>query len=233
MTGIQLLEWQNLPFVLPFVSAVVYLLLLASGGAPDHDHDVDTDAGVDANADVDHGIEHTIGHDHGHEHEHHSASLSAKFMSVLGLGKVPLSLLVMSFCFTWGFSGWLSNMILGSIFRFPIIYFWMSATVAIVSSVILTGTIARGLSKVMPSTETYGIKEASLVGQTAEVRFPITARSGTACLYDSYRSFQEVPCRVNNGEETISADARVVLMRYDEKEKVFFVRREAQDFRIR
>lgn len=232
MTGRELLEWQNLPFVLPFIAAIGYLLLFAMGAAPDHDHDVDMDVDADADADVDHGIEHAIGHDHGHEHEPHSTSLAAKFMGILGLGKVPLSLLMMSFCFIWGFSGWLSNMILSPILRFPVIYFWISGTVAVVSSVVLTGALARGLSKIMPSTETYGVKEADLVGRVAEVRYPVTSMSGTACLYDDQKSFQEVQCRVGANDEKIPSGARVVLMRYDEEEKFFIARREAQGLRL-
>lgn len=235
MTAIQLLEWQNLPFVLPFVAAVIYLLLLAFGMAPDHDHDVDVDADFDADADTDfdHGVEHAIGHDgHGHEHEPHSAGLAAKFMSVLGLGKVPLSFLVMSFCFIWGFSGWLSNMILDPILRFPVIYFWVSVAAAAVSSVTFTGQLARVLGKIMPSTETYGVKEVDFVGRVAEVRFPITPISGTACLYDDQHSFQEVQCRVQSDGEKIPIGARVVLMRYDETEKIFIARREAQGLRL-
>ena len=232
MSAMELLEWQNLPFILPFVGAVIYLLLLASGMAPDHDHDVDVDA--DADASVDHGVEHAVheGHGHGHEHEHHSSSLGAKFLSILGLGKVPLSFLIMSFCFIWGFSGWASNMVLDPILRYPWIYFWVSLAVASVSTVFLTGELARVLGKVMPSTETYGVREASFVGRIAEVRFRVTAISGTACLYDDYRSLQEVQCRVPSDGEAIPANTRVVLLRYDETERAFIVRREAQGLRL-
>lgn len=220
MTASQLLEWQNLPFVLPFIAAIGYLLLLASGMAPDHDHDVD----IDHDVDLDHGIEHSVGHGHDHDHEPHSASLAAKAMSFLGLGKVPLSLLIMSFCFIWGFSGWLSNMILSPILRFPIIYFWISGIAAMFTSLTLTGMLARGLGKIMPSTESYGIKETDLIGSTAEVRYPITPNSGTACLYDNQQAFQEVQCRVSQDSQTIPANVRVILMGYDENQRAFIVR---------
>lgn len=223
----ELMQWWNLPFVLPFAAGVVYLILMALGGdllggvEADADADVDADLGVDH--DFDHGIEHSVGHEGEIDHE---PSLALKALSFLGLGKVPISLLMMSFCFVWGISGWISNQFLESILRIPEIYFWFSLSIAGLSSIVLTRYLARGLAKIMPATESYVISMKDLVGKRAETRYPVTSNSGSATLYDIYNNLQEVSCRVETGEERIPANTQVILVHYDEQEKVFLVRRD-------
>lgn len=220
----ELLQWYNLVFILPFVTAVGYLVLLATGsvavGHGDVDADVDMDADIDH--DVDHGIEHTVGHGYGD----HEAGLAAKALSFLGFGRVPLSIILMSFCFIWGFTGWAANTVLGGILWFPILFFWPSLGVALVISVTLTSSLARGLSRIMPATETYAVSRRELVGKVATVRYPITAESGTATLHDHYGTFKEVQCRVNPDEPTIPEGSQVVLLRFDEEQEAFLIRQD-------
>jgi len=220
----ELLMWWNLPFVLPFVAALFYLMLLATGTvAAEHEVEADADADTDIDHDYDHGVEHTVEHGHAHPQD---SSMAAKALSFLGFGRVPFSLILMSFCFIWGFTGWAASKILGSILFFPVIYFWPSAGMALVSAVLLTRVIAKALSRVMPATETYAVPHAALVGKVAEVRFTVTPTSGTATLYDDYHTFKEVSCRIRPEENEVPTGAKVVLMRYEDKEGVFFVRQD-------
>jgi hypothetical protein len=227
----ELLEWQNLIFVLPFIAGLLYLGLLASG-AVSAGHEMEVDADADMDHDFDHGVEHSLGHD-GHDADHgvHHESMAMKAMSFLGFGKVPLSLIFLSSCFIWGFTGWASNMFFGGILRFPAVYIWPSLVVAAFSSMIFTRYLGVGLAKVMPTTETYGVRQVEFVGKVAEVRYTLTTVSGTATFYDRERNFQEVQCRVEPGQETIPSGERVVLMRYDEVAKAFVVQREPQGLR--
>ncbi len=212
----EFLEWWNLVFELPFFAAVIFTLVLASGimgdGGTDMDHDVS----------IDHDFDHDIGGDHDIEHE--SESFGLKALSFFGFGKVPVSILLTSFCFIWGFSGFAMNLIFKDVLRFPLIYFWFSAGIAAFNSVFITKYFAGVLAAIMPATETYALKNEDFVGTVAITRYSVTEKSGSATFYDEHKAFQEVPCRVFQGKRFIPANTRVILMKYDAEEKIFFVR---------
>ena len=75
----------------------------------------------------------------------------------------------------------------------------------------------------MPPFESYTASPRQLVGKTANVHYAITDCSGTATLYDEYKNFREVSCRVRDGEEPITR-GKVVLMEYDQAKQVYAVR---------
>lgn len=209
------LEWYNLLFELPFLGAFIYLLFLVTGSAPDHDihADIDTDIGMG----TDHGIEHSVAHD-GHDTGNESFLLRA--LGILGVGKIPLSLVFLSFCFLWGFLGWTANQLLGTLLP-PWIFVLPSLAIAGIGSTLGTRYLALVLAKVMPSTETYGITSEELLGKRAEVRYEITPHSGTALVRDPAGFLREVDCRIKEGEEAIKSGEHVVLFEYNEN--FFFV----------
>lgn len=207
----KLLEWQYLIFVLPFIAGLLYLFIVMSGLSHDMDHDVNFDHDV--------GVEHDID-----AHAETDGHWIADAFSFLGLGKVPFSIVIMSLLWMWGFSGWASNEIVGKIIPEPFVYAWISLGIALFCSVTLTRWIAIGISKVMPGTETHCISEADLVGKFATAKYSITENFGSATLYDEYDHFQEVTCRVEAGEEKISAGTKVVLVQYNAGDRSFFVR---------
>lgn len=226
-----LLQPWNLPFILPFSGALIYLLLLATGTVPegqDSDADLDTDIDhdvADLDHDVQHGIEHYTG-DHGslHGDTHHTPSTLSQILGFLGIGRVPLSIIMTSFCFIWGFTGWAGNQFFANVLLFPALYFWPSAALALFSAVFGTKLLARGISHVMPSTESYGVSAGELVGKRAEVRYELTEGSGSVFLHDPYGNLLELPCRVREGEAAIPSGSPVILMGYDEREKAYVAR---------
>jgi hypothetical protein len=187
---VELLEWWNLIFLLPALAAVLYVLLLAVGAAP-----VD-DAGFDFDADVD--------GDGGHD-----------LLSVLGLGRVPLSLILVSFCMLWGIIGWFAMRAFSTIWPEPGTFIWPSLAAALLGAAILTRVMTSLLGRIMPRTESYGAGAQELVGRLAEARYAITTTGGTVQVYDQHGSLHEVPARVVPGDAPIPAGARVILFRYD------------------
>src|SRR5690348_1949992 len=122
MTLQWLVNWWNLIFVLPFGLALLYLGLYTVSGVTfgesdldaDHDFDagadVDADVDADADADVDHDIDSDVDadadsdadadadHDADTDAEHETQfSPALAVMSWLGVGKVPLSIVLMVF----------------------------------------------------------------------------------------------------------------------------------------
>lgn len=214
MSALELLQWQNLFFALPFVGALLYVLLMALSGVG-ADHDIDHDV------EVDHDVEHG-GIEHDHELE---PSMLMRALSVLGVGRVPISIIVTSLCFTWGTSGWIMNMILHNVFPAGI-YVWISLVVAFFSSIIFTRLIAIGMSKIMPSTTSFGVKHRDLVGRIAESDTEISDTFGQASLRDDSGVLMRVSCRVKKGADPIPRNTQVVLMYYDKANETFLVNSE-------
>lgn len=208
----ELVEWYNLIFTLPFSLALMYVLIMASGALHfEHEIGVDTD------------VDHDISLD-GHDLAHDTGYGFSDILSLLGLGKIPLSLIIISFSFIWGFSGVVMNKILSGIINYPQVFIIPSSIGAFVASFIGTRYLAIGLSKVMPTTETYSAKPDDFIGKTAKVRFKITDRFGTVTLLDQFNNFHELSCRVKPGEKEISSGDMVVLVGRDEQKNIFYVR---------
>lgn len=218
------LSWWNLIFVLPAVGALLYLLLLASGAVAGDTGDVDADLDADLDVDFDagdfHGIEHVLG---GGAPESESSGGLPHVLSLVGIGRAPLSLLLISFCLLWGLLGWVGNSVFTAVAVSPAVFIWPSLALALVGSLVLTRLLAGGLHRLLPATETYAVSNRQLVGRLASVRFGVSASAGSAQLYDDRGRLHEVPVRVLPGEAPIPAQSNVVLWRYDPVSNTFLV----------
>lgn len=203
-----ILAWWNLIFLLPFGLALLYVLLLASGlSLGDHDANPDMD-GLDGDHDL---------------HDIHSVGVAGAVLGALGVGRVPLPIILTSLAFTWGFTGWACNLVLS---RMPVVdafFPLVSIAAAAAVSVGFTSLTARALARVIPSTESFGARNHDLVGRLAEARFTITDTFGRAFLYDARGVPHEVSCRVQAGEAPIAGGERVLLFDYDRDRDMFLV----------
>ena len=222
----ELLYWWNLIFVLPFVAALFYILLLTTGtGAAHHGHGTDVDHAVDHDVGIEHDVADT-GHDFGHGVEHGcEAGTFLRGLSFLGIGRVPVSIIVVSFCFIWGFSGWASNRMLDEILP-ATLFFWPSLVIALRASVFVTRILATGISKIMPATETYAVSEGQLTGRIAEAVTNIDDSFGQAQVHDDSGFLHTISSRVKPGEKKIPRGTQVVLMYHNQEERFFFVNSE-------
>lgn len=222
----QILQPSYLIFVLPFFGALFYFMLMALGFAFEG-HDIDVDYDVDAGGiEIGHdlGVEHSTefgGHDHDFDHAHEPSHLM-KALSFLGFGKVPVSIVVVSFCFLWGFTGYAANRMFENVLP-GWLYVWPSLATALLSACLGTNMLARIISRVMPSTETYGVSNAELVGQRADVRFKVTATAGTITLHDRQGNFRQLPARSQMEGVEIPSGTKVVIVRYDRVEQACLV----------
>jgi hypothetical protein len=233
MQVLDLLQWWNLIFVLPFGLALGYVLLMATGAVSTEfgGHDLDLDHHVE----FDHAVH--IEHDlsvHGGEG---SGNFLGNALSLLGVGRAPLSLIGSCFCFIWGFAGWAANQFFQSLWPAPLLFVSASVGVALFSAVLLTRFIVLGMVKLMPLDENFAVSDSELVGRRATVRFSVTGQSGTAQVYDQYGTLHEVPCRLksDNGENgsgesdgqslaSLPPGTPVILLEYNRDQKVFRVR---------
>lgn len=221
MSPIELLQWQNLVFLLPGVASIFYLVVLSiTGVGGDADHDVCVEQDVDTDVDQDMGAEHS--HDFGHEGDM-DQSVFVKMMSFLGIGRVPLSIIILTFCILWAFLGWASNLWLSRLGLPAFMYFWMSLAIAFFGSAFLTKAIASIVHRWMPNTETYVTRKTDLVGKTGITKYPVTEGEGYALVTDNYGGSLEVSCRIERGQEIIPSGTKVVLKHYQSDCDVFIV----------
>ena len=202
-----ILTWWNLIFILPFALGVLYVLLLASGLSIG-DHDTDADGLDDGGADLD---------------GDHDLGVAGSILGAIGVGRVPLPIILTSLALTWGFTGWASNLLLS---RTPAVegYFpLLSIAAATLAAFGFTGVATRVMARILPSTQSYGARNHDFVGQLAVARLTITDTFGRAFLYDTNGTPQEVTCRVQTGETPIAGGARVLLYDYDRDRDMFLV----------
>lgn len=197
--------WYEILFYVPFLIGVVFLLLMGTGMLSDQ------------GADVDHDF------DASHQDVDGDAGPISRALSVLGVGRAPVSVVLVTLCFSWGFFGWASNRILQSL-GFSLDWFgWISVVVAVVLSILFTGKMSRLLARIMPTTETSIQSASSFVGKRATALYPITENSGAASFVDDNGGQQEVLCRVDPTKGEIPPGSKVVLVRYEEGRQLFFV----------
>ncbi len=230
----QLLEWQNLIFMVPIGLGTLYLLMLAVGAsAGDHGHAADVGHEPDLSADHDLSAEHALSAEHGLGLEHHAGlehtpdaghggaehevhpSLLATLVGLLGIGKVPFSILLLSYCFVWGVAGLASNILLEH--KSP----WVAIAIAAGAAVVVTRHLALGLSRLIPSVESYHTPLRQLLGLEGQVLYQVTENSGVVRVRDQQDTLRDVSCRVKPGSPSIPAGTRVVLLSYDASTRTF------------
>jgi hypothetical protein len=214
------LQWQNLIFLLPMLAAILYILLMTVGLFWGEGGDLDT--GHDVHVDVEHNVG-SAGHDAGNGHGSHvpHVSLLGRTFGLLGIGKVPMSILWLSICLIWGAAGLLLNVFLGmEAMRQNILF-------AALAAVVGARLVAEGLALLLPREESYHTPKAELVGQVGEVLYEVTTTSGTVRLRDPSGNLLDLDCRIQDGAG-IKAGTKVVLQVYEPGADVYYVRRLTQ-----
>lgn len=205
MTWDWLLAWWNLIFVVPFGLGLVYMGLYIATGLSFGEGDADVDGDVDGDGD-------------------HKIHLGGETMlELLGVGRVPLSVVLMTLLMTWGFAGIVVNRLL-----FEVLVGWLlplvSIPVATVIAVSATGVLSRAVARLMPLDESSAWRKRDLVGTTAEALYPINSQFGMAIVRDPQGERYQIPCRVGEGAAPIAKGQSVLLVEYDAKGDFYTVR---------
>ncbi len=189
-------------------------------GGIDHDVDGDMDHDLEGDADGDAHLETNGG---GSSAAVHELPLHLSAMSWLGLGRVPLSILLMVLLITWGVIGFIANVILMPVMPWP----WMSVLgslpAAAIGSLFITRNVVRLVARWMPTMETYARRTGELVGTAGEAIYDINQEFGMASVRDSRGDLFQVACRVYPDDKPIGKGAKVLLVDYNDDQKWFFV----------
>ncbi|MBI2571847.1 MAG: DUF1449 family protein [Candidatus Schekmanbacteria bacterium] len=252
----QTFAWWNLVFLLPGSVGLLLGLLSALGVGGDSEGHDDGDAEGDAEGDVhadagDGTVVHVDASPDGDAHaeaaEAHGAlipaatgtmphyghdaaadSALAAILGVLGVGKVPLTVLLMTLSLLFALIGFTINRLLHGILPVPV-FFSISLVAASAGSFALTGRICALLGRLVPREESYATSFAALAGQTGQVVLLITATEAYAQIHDRFGNLQEVRCESMDGKALRRGEAILVAQARAEDRVCLVVENELED----
>ena len=233
MTLQLMLAWWNLLYIVPFGLAVFYLILYSASGITFGDADADHDfASAEAHGDLGHDADggdhdisdphHDVGHDSDSDHDAPSTPWRAA-LTWLGVGRVPLSVLLMVLLLVWGTGGFLTNQLAGPAFAIDWQVVLLSIPVALIVSVCVTGLVVRAIERWLPLDETSARRRHDLLGLTGTAMLPISAKFGMISVRDDRGELHQVPCRVTGEHANIPKAGQAVLVAFNAKERLFHV----------
>jgi len=190
----------------------------------DADHDVAADADGDADADAD--ADHDAG-DGGHGVHANANGHSSLFTALtwLGVGRVPLSIILMVLLLSWGAIGFSVNVLSNDLFKGePWRLVLLSLPAAFAGSLLVTGGISKAIVKLIPLNETSARRRHELLGSVGEAVYAIEETSGVIAVRDDHGDLFQVAGRVEPGKPPIPKGTRVKLVAYDAPRKLFFAR---------
>ncbi|MHB0998007.1 MAG: hypothetical protein ACYC27_02080 [Armatimonadota bacterium] len=243
-----LLHWWNLIYALPLIMSLIWILSTVFAGV--HGHDIaHGDHGIGHQiGHVAHNVEQSVGHiihhgsdihsaDTGHVDSHsgqnhgshgHSSDTNDDMLSracwLLGIGEIPITMLIGVFSLCWGVIGLMMNQIFSGTMKFPAVYIWPSMGVAFLLAFVITRTMAAIISRLIPNDQTYGVSRLSLVGSMGKTIYTTTDNSGTIDVKDIYGSVHRVQAKTEHGE-SIPSSTEVIIIDFDDADKRFIVRK--------
>lgn len=192
----------------------------------DVDADVDTDADADVDADADADADAEAEADaHAAGVADSSASLGAMhaMAQFVGVGRVPISAILMTLFYTVGIAGWISNGVLAERFESDRALFATSLPIALVVGVVLMRIASSVLGRYMPAVLTSAMSRRKLVGLSGEAVLPVGAKFGRARVRDRYGTQHQLSCKVPPGVSPIAKGERILLTKYLPGEDMFYV----------
>ena len=171
-----------------------------------------TDAHVDAHADADHN-------DAGSNSSPASAFLY--LLNWCGVGRMPLSLVLMIFLLCWGSIGFCAMRIQegGNLDRSIAV----AVMVAGVIGISVTHFVSSVLGKALFQSGNLSRRRHELLGSLGEALYPIDATFGMVCGRDDRGELFQVACRTEKGQDVVEKGAAVQLVAYTAKERMFYV----------
>lgn len=208
-----LLAGYNLPFLLALGLALVLAALQIFGGDTEGDADVDADADVDVDADAD--VDAAVGGNVG---------LVGGFLGFLGIGKVPLTIVLLVLFASFGLAGLVGNgALIDSFGTYPDHAFFAVLAGSGLVALLGTSIIGRGIARLAPRTST-AIRQEDLVGSIGTVVTPtVSPTYGRVQVRDKHGSLHTVYAVVEE-DDPLPSQTDVALVSYDPQQRRFLVR---------
>jgi hypothetical protein len=207
--------------------------------AVDHDVELDTDLDhdveVDHDIEVDHDLESEIAHDHDLDHDaevdagHEVDAASAAPVTLndilyfFGIGKVPLSILLMTFGYAFGLTGWLLNTIAAGATGEVGSWFAVSLAGALVIGLVAMRLVSSAIAHVLPTKNVSGFSRRRIVGLRGVVGLPVDERAGRATVTDPEGTLHQLRCRTVPGGKSLPKGTKIIVVKYLPEEDVYYV----------
>lgn len=193
-----------------------------------HDFHVAADAGSgeaggDAHADTDaSAAEH--GDADADAHGGSGQPIHLAVLSWLGVGRVPLSIVLIVMLLFWGSIGFVTN----ALVRSNVGENWRAALfslpAAALGTLLLTRCVVLLIGRWLPLNETSAKRRHAILGSVGEALYDINANFGLVIVREEGGGdLFQVPCRVTEGGAAILKGSRVKLVAYGGPESVFYV----------
>lgn len=193
-----LMRWETLVFLAPLGVGIALVAGMAFGGGLDGEADVDADTDVHADVDL---------------------SPSHAFLELLGIGRVPLSVVLFSLCVLFGVTGLATTALVEP--YAPGFYVLISLVVASLVSVLGTGRIAAVVARYAPTLETYRVGHEDLVGRVGHAIVEITNDDGFAQVKDHEGNLHQVRCRSTGAQ--LSKSSGLLVLEYNREHSFYLV----------
>ncbi|MBT5503403.1 DUF1449 family protein [Candidatus Falkowbacteria bacterium] len=223
------IAWYGAGYLATFILGLMFLVL-AVMGVGEHDaaaeHDLDHD--IDHDIDVEHDVEtdHDVGHESEHDHEVEQAhGLMHSILNLLGIGRCPLSIIMMTFLFLFTGIGIGSLLILKPITFTSVIFGTVSYSVAFLGALFLTGSIARLIGRYLPTKETYVKGTASLHGKIGKANYDFSDNTGFFQVVDDNHTMLEKKGINIDPDNPIKARDSVLIVTYNKEKGCFLVKK--------
>lgn len=203
-----MLNWWNLLFLVPIVLAGLLLLLSAVTGLGDTDIEADV-ASSDTEADTD------------TDSETDGSSLSDTLRS-LGVGVVPVSLLLQAFLLFFGVWGLTANRFL-NVDVYPELRIWLALPLALIGGAATTALFGAVARRFFPTEEAAPTSGNDLIARSGRVVFTVTEQGGTVQVRDAGGTLHQVSAGIAPGADPIPAGRMVLLLAKDKETGHFLV----------
>lgn len=217
--------WQNLIFLIPVIFGLLMFVGSAFGLGDGHDaehgHDAGHDGGKEAGKEAGKAAQKPANPLDANAAETHGFSPLGSFLDLMGIGRVPLTIVLAVAGITFGGAGYAGNILLSGAGADPAWFAWITIPGAFVAMVFLTGGIARIINRFMPSSESYNVTKHDLIGRTGTLVLPAGAERGLAQVSDRQGNVFNVTCRTDGAE--IPSGQEVLLLEYAEDKDTYLV----------
>lgn len=213
-----LLAWWNLIFLLPIALSALLLLASAVGGLGEgHGDAAHSHGDVSAHADAS-----APGHEAGGEaHADTDHDLLHDALEWIGIGVVPLSLLVQAFLLFFGVFGLAANRALNTANN-PNGLVWGAFAVAMLGGLAGAGGFGMLGRRFLPRDEP-ALGNKDLVGRTGRVVFEVTQTTGMAQVRDVSGTLHQIAARVPPGHEPLESGQEILITAFDTGTGAFIV----------
>jgi membrane protein implicated in regulation of membrane protease activity len=212
-----LFNWYNFPFLVALGCCLFFAFVQLIGGFSDNDGDPDLDTDLDLMADVDGDIDTDLEADAG-------AGRAVGVLGWLGIGQVPLVLVLMALLGSFGFIGLLTSTLLIETVSLPVeLGFAIALLVALVLGFFGGGVLSRAFGRVV-GRSSLAVSNEQLVGRAGVVvSASVSPSYGRVAVRDSQGTMHTVFAVVEGGTN-LPERAEVAITRYDASQRRFVVR---------